>query len=118
MANKRRFKKNVEELSQSICAQLLVIQSRNGEVPSDVTARNINRILNASKEAKNKSNHFLHDEGKKGMDMKERLASRKKFFKNLFDEIKVEYSKELDGALRDFNENLPESVKRSNKASL
>lgn len=119
MANKRRFKKNIDTLCGGICAQFLFIQEEHPEISMEVITRNINRVLSAAKKAKDEANHYLGCEEKKGgrPDKKENAIAHRKFTKNLFDGIKTEFSKEIEGALRDFNENLPESVKEANKAA-
>lgn len=116
MANKRNFKKGVDEIGASICDEMMSAYYNVEGVDKEGISSAIGKVLGAIEKAKENSNIFFDKGVKAFADRKEYLDAKRAFFKSLFEKIQREFADDLDAAVKEFNEAIPESVKAKNKA--
>lgn len=116
MPNKREFKKYVDALGASVCEQMMAVYYNVDGVDKAAVEKAIAQVLGAVGAAKSHANIFF-DKGPKAFeDRKQYEVEKDKFFKALFKKIANDFSNEIDGALKTFNQAVPASVKADNKA--
>ena len=115
--NKRNFKKYVESVGDSACAQMVDIYDSTEKIDKEKVANAIELVISAVAAAKSNAD-VTFDKGVKAFEsLKEYSKAKKAFFRQLFTKIYEDFYKELDGALKVFNEAVPEEVKVENKAA-
>lgn len=116
MANKREFKKFVDELGATVIDEMVDAYRNVKDVNHDKIAEAMEMLLGAIGKAKNNSNVFF-DRGERAFqDKKEYAKAKKEFFKALFNKIQTEFSEEVNQALKLFNSALPAEERERNKA--
>lgn len=118
MANKREFKKYVDAVGASACNAMLETYYNVKGADKEAINKAIEQILGATAAARSNANVFF-DKGVKAFESKKEYSKAKEeFFKKLFDKITSDYSKELDEALKNFNNAIPAEVKAQQKAEV
>lgn len=118
MANKREFKKFVEAVGASLVEQMMETYYNVKDIDKEAIEKAIARVLGATAAAKSNANVFF-DRGMKSFENHAEYAKAKEqFFKALFKRVSKDFTNEVNGALKDFNGALPESVKADNKAAV
>ena len=114
--NKRDFKKYVESVGDSACAQMVDIYETVDNIDKTKVTNAVEKVLGAVAAAKSNAD-VTFDKGVKAFDNLEAYSKAKKtFFKQLFAKINEDFYKELDEAIKEFNAAVPEEVKAENKA--
>ncbi len=115
MPNKRDFKKYADALGASIIDEMISAYYNVEGADRDKIEQAMETLLGAIGKAKNNSN-INFDRGKKAFaDIKEYSASKRKFFKSLFDKIETEFDEEVNESLKLFNAAIPAEEKARNK---
>lgn len=115
MANKKDFKKAVEAVGASIVGEMMVAYYNIKGADQAAIGNSINTVLKAIETAKDNAN-VSFDKGVKAFaDVKEYSKAKKDFFKALFNKIHVEFSEQIDQAVKNFNKAIPQEVKNLNK---
>lgn len=115
MANKREFKKYVDELSSSLYNEMMINYYNVENIDKEQISKAITKVLGAMETARMNSNTFF-DKGVKAFDNKAEYGKAKKiFFKKLFKKIISDYSAEIEDALKSFNAAIPADTKEKNK---
>ncbi len=118
MANKREFKKYVEAVGASIVEEMMESYYTVKDADKEAIEKAIARVLGATAAAKSNANVFF-DRGMKSFDNHQDYTKAKEaFFTSLFKRISKDFTDEVNGALKDFNGALPESVKAEQKAAV
>lgn len=117
MANKREFKKTADALGASICATMADAYDNVKGANKQVIAEAVEKVLAAVAAAKSNADVYF-DKGMKAFEShKEYSKAKKIFFKQLFNKINDDFSKELSDALKLFNSAIPQEVKDANKSA-
>lgn len=115
--NKRDFKKYVESVGDSACAQMVDIYETVDNVDKTKVANAVEKVISAVAAAKANAD-VTFDKGVKAFDnIVEYSKAKKNFYKVLFKKISEDFIKELEDALKEFNAAVPEEVKSQNKAT-
>lgn len=115
--NKRDFKKYVEAVGDSACAQMADIYDTVENINKEKVADAVEKVIAAVAAAKSNAD-ITFDKGVKAFEnLKEYSKAKKSFFRQLFKKIYDDFYTELDAALKDFNSAIPEEVKKENKAA-
>lgn len=117
MANKRDFKKAVESLGDSACAQMVDIYDTVPEVDKDGVAKAVEKVLCATAAAKSNAD-VTFDKGVKAFEnLMEYSKAKKAFYRQLFKKASDDFLNEINEALKIFNAAVPDNVKEENKAA-
>lgn len=115
MANKRDFKKAVEAVGASIIEEMMLAYYNIKGADQAAIGNSINTVLKAIENAKDNANVYF-DKGVKAFESeKEYSKAKKEFFKALFNKIHTEFSEQIDQAVKNFNQAIPQEVKDQNK---
>lgn len=116
--NKRDFKKYVESLGDSACASMAEVYDSTDKIDKSKVADAVEKVIAAVAAAKSNAD-ITFDKGVKAFDgnLKEYSKAKKAFFRQLFNKINDDFYKELDDAVKLFNEAIPEDLKAENKAA-
>lgn len=115
MGNKREFKKYAEALGASICEEMMFVYYNVEGADQDKIAKALEKVLGATAVAKSNAN-ITFDKGVRAFESyKEYSEAKHNFFRAMFNKISVDFSAEIDEALKLFNSAVPEKVKESNK---
>lgn len=118
MANKREFKKYAEAIGASIVGDMMDTYYTVKGVDKEAVEKAIAKVLGATAAAKSNANVFF-DRGMKSFESHlEYNKAKEQFFKALFRKISKDFNEEIDGALKEYNAAIPESVKAENKAAV
>ncbi len=118
MANKRNFKKGVEEIGASVCDEMMAAYYNVDKADKEAISSAVGKVLGAIEKARANSNIFF-DKGMKAFeDHKAYSVAKKNFFKSLFNKIQREFADDLDAAVKEFNEAIPAEVKAQNKIAV
>lgn len=115
MANKRDFKKCIDEIGASVCNDMMVAYYNIPGADRDKIASAIEKVLTAITNAKNNANVYFDRGAKAFEDHKDYSKAKAGFFKALFNKIDNEFAEELSSAVKDFNSAIPEAAKAKNK---
>lgn len=115
MANKRDFKKSVEEIGAGLCSQILALGDYTEGMNQDVVDDCVDKIIAAIYSAKDNANLFFDRKVKEFANLQEYNKEKSRFFKKLFEKISSDFFAVVDEALKEFNAALPEGVKAQNK---
>lgn len=116
MANKREFKKYVDELGATVIDEMVHAYRNVNGVDQNKMAEAMEKLLGAIGAAKSNSN-ITFDRGEGAFENKGAYSKAKKeFFVALFSKIETEFSEEVNQALKLFTEALPEEERERNKA--
>lgn len=115
MPNKREFKKYADAFGASIIDEMISAYYNVENADRDKIAEAIEKLLGAIGKAKNNTNINFDRGAAAFADMKEYSASKRKFFKSLFDKIETEFNEEVNESLKLFNAALPADEKARNK---
>lgn len=115
--NKREFKKNVQGIGDVACAQMVDIYECNQNIDRVKVADAIEKVISAVAAAKTNAD-VTFDKGVKAFEsLSEYSKAKKTFYRQLFKKINEDFYKDLDEAVKQFNEAVPEEVKQENKAA-
>lgn len=118
MANKREFKKYVDAVGASICDTMTMAFYNVEGADKDGISKAIEKVLGAVAAARSNSD-ICFDRGVKAFEnLAEYSKAKKDFFKKLYAKIDEDFSKEIDEAMKLFNNSIPQKVKDENKASV
>ena len=116
--NKRDFKKYVENVGDSACASMVDIYETVENVDKVKVANAVEKVIGAVAAAKTNAD-ITFDKGVKAFNnIVEYSKAKKAFYRQLFKRINDEFLSSLDEAVKEFNEAVPEEVKKENKAAL
>lgn len=116
--NKRDFKKYVESVGDSACAQMVDIYDSVDKIDKEKVANAVEKVLGAVAAAKSNAD-VTFDKGVKAFDnIVEYSKAKKAFFRQLFKKISEDFVKELEEALKEFNAAVPDEVKAQNKEAV
>ena len=116
MANKREFKKFVDELGASVIDEMVDAYSNVKGIDQDKIAEAMEKVLGAIGNARSNSN-ITFDRGMSAFGSKQEYSKAKKeFFEALFNKVETEFSEEVNQALKIFNSALPAEERERNKA--
>lgn len=116
MANKREFKKFVDELGASVIDEMVDAYSNVKGIDQDKIAEAMEKVLGAIGKARSNSN-ITFDRGMSAFGSKQGYSKAKKeFFEALFNKVETEFSEEVNQALKIFNSALPAEERERNKA--
>ena len=116
MANKREFKKFVDELGATVIDEMIDAYRNVKDVDQEKIAQAMEMLLGAIVKAKNNSNVYF-DRGERAFEDKKAYSKAKKeFFTALFNKIQTEFGEEVNQALKLFNSALPAEERERNKA--
>ena len=116
--NKRDFKKYVESVGDSACAQMVDVYETVDNVDKGKVANAIEKVISAVAAAKSNAD-ITFDKGVKAFDNLVAYSKAKKaFFKQLFNKINEDFYKDLDEAVKEFNSAVPDEVKVKNKEAV
>ncbi len=118
MANKREFKKYVDAIAADVCSEMMTVYYNVEGADREAIAKAVEKVLIAAEKAKVNSNIFFDRGARSFGDMKEYSKAKAEFFKSLFTKISSEFTSELDEAIKDFNNAVPEAVKKQNVESV
>ena len=117
MANKREFKKFVDQLGASVCESMVDICETVDNVDKKEAANAIELVLSACAAAKSNAD-VTFDKGVKAFpNLMEYSKAKKAFYRQLFKKVEDDFYKEIDEALKVFNAGVPQEVKEENKAA-
>jgi len=117
MANKRAFKKYAEALGATICEEMMMVYYNVEGADQDKIAKAIEKVLGTTSAAKSNAN-ITFDKGVRAFEnYKEYSEAKKSFFRAMFNKISVDFSQQIDEALKLFNSAVPAAAKESNKAA-
>lgn len=115
MANKRDFKKSVDAIGAAVCNEMMAAYYNIEGADKNAIAASIEKVLGSVVKAKDNANIFF-DKGVKAFnDHQEYTKAKSEFFKSLFNKIHTEFGEEINSALKEFNNAIPEDVKKANK---
>lgn len=116
MANKRRFKKAVTNLANSVSESMLVVFFNTNGADGEKIDKSIIMAMDTADKAIRNSNVFF-DKGVKAFDRnrKEYNKAKKAFFKALFKKIDSDLSEGMNEALKVFNSAIPAAEREANK---
>ena len=118
MPNKREFKKYVDALGASVVEEMMVAYYNVEGADRKNISVAVGKVHGAIEDAKDKANIYF-DRGHKAVPtMKEYAKAKRDFFRALFNKIENEFNDEINGAIKDFNAALPESVKKAQKEAV
>ena len=119
MPNKRLFKKSVESVGASVCNNMMAAYYNIDGIDREKVANAVSTMLGAVATAKDNANIFF-DRGPRAFDgdMKAYTKAKREFFKALFAKIGNDFNEELQAALKEFNEAVPESARKAAKESV
>lgn len=118
MANKREFKKSVDALGESVFGTLMLSFEQAKDENKEKIGEIITKVLTATENARKQAD-ITFDKGVKAFgSLKEYSVAKKKFYKDLFDKIKNDFSKEIGDSLKELNAVLPKEVKEENKKAV
>ena len=113
--NKRDFKKYVESVGDSACAAMVDACELHENVDKNKAANAVEKVIAAVAAAKSNAD-VTFDKGVKAFDsLAEYSKAKSAFFKQLFKKIYDDFYNELDAAVKEFNEGVPEDIKEDNK---
>ena len=116
MANKREFKKYVERVGDSACAQMVDIYDNVDNADKDAIAKAVEKVICAVAAAKSNAD-VTFDKGVKAFaNLGEYSKAKKDFYRQLFLKVNEDFFKDIDEALKIFNAAVPQEVKDENKA--
>lgn len=116
--NKRDFKKYVESVGDSACAQMVDIYESTEKIDKEKVANAIEKVLGAVAAAKSNAD-VTFDKGVKAFDnLKDYSKAKTVFYKQLFKKVYEDFYNDLEAAVKEFNEGVPEEVKKGNKEAL
>lgn len=115
--NKRDFKKYVESVGDSACAQMVDIFESYPNIDREKVANAVEKVISAVAAAKSNAD-VTFDKGVKAFaNVVEYSKAKKAFFRQLFKKINEDFVNDLDEAVKEFNAAVPEEVKAENKAA-
>ena len=115
--NKRDFKKYVESVGDSACASMVDVFETVENVDKVKVTNAIEKVLGAVAAAKANAD-VTFDKGVKAFDNVVAYSKAKKdFYRQLFKKIYDDFYKDLDEAVKEFNDAVPAEVKEENKAA-
>lgn len=118
MANKRVFKKSVEELADITCGVIVssfnALDGNGKKVANEV----FEKVVSAAAAAKSNADKVFGKKMREFGSAKEYLNAKKDFYKELFNNIQSDFSKEVNEALKEFNAVLPAQAKEDNKKAV
>lgn len=118
MGNKREFKKNVQAVGDSVCAEMVDVFDTVENVNKDEVAKAVEKVICAIAAAKSNAD-VTFDKGVKAFpNIVEYSKSKKAFYRQLFKKVTDDFYKDIDEALKIFNAAVPDEVKEENKAAL
>lgn len=118
MGNKRDFKKGVQAVGDSVCAEMVDIFDSVENANKEEIAKAVEKVICAVAAAKSNAD-VTFDKGVKAFSsIQEYGKAKKAFFRQLFKKITDDFYNDLDEALKIFNAAVPEEVKEENKASV
>ena len=116
--NKRVFKKNVQAVGDVAVAQMVDIVESNDNVDKTKASVAVEKVISAVAAAKTNAD-ITFDKGVKAFDnLVEYSKAKKAFYRQLFKKINEDFVKDLDEAVKEFNEGVPEELKQENKAAV
>ncbi len=116
--NKRDFKKTVDAIGANVCDDMMVVYYNVDGVNKEAITAAIGKVLGAVGAAKSHSNIFF-DKGHRAFnDMKQYSEAKRNFFRTLFQKINKDFSDEINAALKEFNDAIPEDKKEDVKKAL
>lgn len=116
MANKREFKKYIDAVSASACSAMMENYYNVKGADKEAIDKAIEKVLCAAAAARSNANVFFDKGPKAFADKKEYTKAKEEFFTKLFDKISSDFTKELDDAIKTFNDAIPADVKQQQKA--
>ena len=118
MANKRDFKKYVDALGASACDSMLAAYYEIKDADKDKIEKAIAKVLGAIGVAKSNADITFDKRVKEFGSLQEYSKAKKEFFKNLFRKIYEDFTNELNEAIKELNDAVPQSAKEENKSAL
>lgn len=118
MSNKRDFKKYVEAIGASACGAMMETYYTVEAADKDAISKALEKVLGATAAARANANVFFDKGVKAFADRREYSKAKKEFFVKLFNKINSDFTKELDAALKMFNEAIPADVKDAQKKAV
>lgn len=116
--NKRDFKKSIEAIGNSACAQMVDVYETVDNVDKAKVANAVEKVISAVAAAKSNAD-VTFDKGVKAFDNLAAYSKAKKsFFRQMFAKIKEDFFNELEEAVKEFNSAVPEEIKAENKAAV
>ncbi len=118
MANKREFKKAVNEIGGVLTEEMLYAFVNVEKADKEAISQSIGMVMDAVENATKHANVFF-DKGVKAFENKREYSKEKaEFFQLLFNKINKEFDESINAALAKFNAALPQEVKDGLKASV
>lgn len=116
--NKREFKKSVQAVGDVAVAQIVDITESNDKIDKAKASNAVEKVISAVAAAKTNAD-ITFDKGVKAFEnLKEYSKAKKAFFRQLFTKINEDFVKDLDEAVKEFNEAVPEELKQENKSTV
>lgn len=115
--NKRNFKKYVEAVGDSACASMVDVYETEKDIDKMKVTDAIEDVISAVAAAKANADITFNKGVKAFENLKEYSKAKKDFYSKLFKKIYDDFYKELEAAVKKFNEAVPEEVKAENKAA-
>lgn len=112
--NKRKFKKAIESVCASICDEMLTVSHNIEGVDQEKISVAVANVLGAKGTAKSNANQFFGRSYKEFNDMKDYNKAKVEFSKELFTKIRENFNAEISGALKLFNEVVPQNTNMAN----
>lgn len=109
MANKREFKKSVEELTAALVDEMMISYYNEKEADKEKISQAITKIISAMEKSKSSVATAFN---KKIRDFENVAAYNKeksKYIKEKYTAAIAEYNKDLGEALKDYNEGMPKN---------
>lgn len=111
MANKREFKKSVEELTAALVDEMMVSYYNEKEADREKISEAISKIVVAMENSKKEASKLFD---KKVRDFENIAAYNKakaKFIKGQYDKAIADYNDALSEALKNYNQGMPQNKK-------
>lgn len=118
MPNKREFKKFADALGASVVEEMMVAYYNVEGADKNAISDAVGKVLEAIESAKNNANVFFERGPKSFADHKEYATAKRNFFRSLFNKIEDDFNNEINEAVKQFNEALPESYKAAQKEAV
>ncbi len=118
MGNKRDFKKTIDAIGANVCNDMMVVYYNVDGVDKEAISNAIGKVLGAVGAAKSHANVFF-DKGHRAFnDMKAYSQAKREFFRTLFKKINKDFTDEVNAALKEFNEAIPEDKRKATEQAL
>lgn len=118
MPNKREFKKYADALGASVVEEMMIAYYNVEGADKDAISEAVGKVLGAIEKAKDNANVYFDRGPKSFADHKEYSAAKRKFFRSLFNKIESDFDAEVNEAIKQFNNALPESYKTAQKEAV